>query len=104
MAEIYKEIIEDSPIYFKDDQEKLETFLRQHVGKGKGEDILYQIEHGKVRPSKKLIDHVKDKRYASIGLFAWDKNPDNVSFYENNTFSKFTIYSYYIVYTIIRSP
>lgn len=35
-----------------------------------------------------LIDKVKDKGYASIGLFAWDKNPDNISFYEKFGFEK----------------
>jgi GNAT superfamily N-acetyltransferase len=29
-----------------------------------------------------LIDQVKDKGYVSIGLFAWDKNPGNIPFYE----------------------
>jgi len=28
-----------------------------------------------------LIDKVKDKGYASIGIFAWEKNPNNISFY-----------------------
>lgn len=57
-SDIYKEYIDDSPIYFKEDYDKLETFLKKHVGKGKGMDILYEIEAGKIRPSKKLIDHV----------------------------------------------
>ena len=29
-----------------------------------------------------LIDRVKDKGYVSIGLFAWDRNPGNIPFYE----------------------
>jgi ribosomal protein S18 acetylase RimI-like enzyme len=29
-----------------------------------------------------LIDHVKTKNYASIGLFAWEQNPANRPFYE----------------------
>lgn len=37
---------------------------------------------------KKLIDKVKDKGYASIGLFAWKENPDNISFYEKFGFEK----------------
>lgn len=55
---IYKEIVEDTPIYFRDDQEKLESFLKKYVGKGDGEKILYEVEAGRIRPSKKLIDHV----------------------------------------------
>lgn len=30
----------------------------------------------------KLIDQVKDQKYASIGLFAWEDNPDNIPFYQ----------------------
>lgn len=56
--DIYKDTIVDSPIYFKDDYEKLEAFIKQHVGFGNGKDILYEIEKGNIRPSKKLIDHV----------------------------------------------
>lgn len=57
-APIYREIIKDTPLYFKTDSEKLAEFIRNHVGKGKGEKIVYEIESGKIRPSKKLIDHV----------------------------------------------
>jgi ribosomal protein S18 acetylase RimI-like enzyme len=35
-----------------------------------------------------LIDKVKDKGYASIGLFAWKENPDNIPFYEKFGFEK----------------
>ena len=55
---IYKDVISDSPIYFKDDYEKLEFFIKQHVGFGGGREILYKIESGNIKPSKKLIDHV----------------------------------------------
>jgi GNAT superfamily N-acetyltransferase len=33
-----------------------------------------------------LIDRVKDRNYVSIGLFAWDKNPANIPFYEKFEF------------------
>lgn len=55
---IYTDLVADTPIYFKEDQEKLEAFLKKYVGNGKGEGILYEIEFGKIRPTKKLIDHV----------------------------------------------
>jgi DUF2075 family protein len=63
---VYKDTIVDSPIYFKDDYEKLETFIKQHVGCGNGKEILYEIEKGNIRPSKKLINHV-------TGLFKGNK-------------------------------
>ncbi|MFA9389333.1 MAG: DUF2075 domain-containing protein [Prolixibacteraceae bacterium] len=55
---IYKKIVNDSPIYFKKDQKQLEHFIKKYVGNGKGENILYQIENGNIKPSKKLIDHI----------------------------------------------
>ncbi len=59
---VYGESISDAPIYFKDDYEKLAQFLRDHVGRGRGMDIMYDIESGNIRPSKQLMDHV-------VGLF-----------------------------------
>lgn len=56
--DLYSSITKDSPVYFKDDQLELEEFIRIYVGKGKGEDILYKIESGNIKPSKKLINHV----------------------------------------------
>ncbi|NLG06683.1 MAG: DUF2075 domain-containing protein [Candidatus Pacebacteria bacterium] len=57
-ADIYKEYVADSPIYFQDDFEKLANFIKMHVGNGGGEEILYDIESGRIRPSKRLIDCV----------------------------------------------
>ena len=37
---------------------------------------------------QKLIDRVKDKKYASIGLFAWEENSANVPFYKKFGFVK----------------
>ncbi len=54
----YEKLVKDTPIYFKDDYEKLQKFLNKHVRYGSGEEILYEIEKGKIRPSKKLIDYV----------------------------------------------
>ena len=54
----YAEIIEQSPIFFNVDQAKLEQYLARYVKHGKGTDILYEIENGKIKPSKKLLDHV----------------------------------------------
>jgi len=56
--EIYQTLIKDTPIYFKNDYDRLENFLLKYVGSGDGEKILYEVEMGRIRPSKKLIDHV----------------------------------------------
>lgn len=58
LSEIYANSIRQSPIFFKRDGKKLQDFIKQHVGNGNGECILYEIEKGKIRPSKKLVDHI----------------------------------------------
>jgi len=55
---VYQGLINDTPLYLKNDYEKLESFIKEHVGKGRGMPILYKIEKGRIRPSKQLIDHV----------------------------------------------
>ncbi|MFZ6015162.1 MAG: DNA/RNA helicase domain-containing protein [Patescibacteria group bacterium] len=57
-APIYSTLITESPIYLKDDSEKLANFIKAYVGNGKGMDILYKLEKGRIKPSKKLIEHV----------------------------------------------
>ena len=42
----------------------------------------YQRQGIGARILEELIDRVKDKGYASIGLFAWEENPANIPFYE----------------------
>lgn len=54
----YAGIIEKSPLFLRDDQEQLEAYLKKYVKYGKGMDILYEIESGKIKPSKKLVDYV----------------------------------------------
>jgi hypothetical protein len=58
LDEKYKKVIDKSPIYFRDDQSKLQDFISKYVKYGKGMEILYEINNGRIRPSKKLIDHV----------------------------------------------
>lgn len=55
---VYNSILLETPIFFKDDYSKLEQFLNQHVRFGNGSEILYLIDSGNIKPSKKLIDYV----------------------------------------------
>lgn len=54
----YADIIQDTPIFFSRDVNRLEAFMRKYVGKGRGKEILYQIENGKIRPSKKFVEYI----------------------------------------------
>ena len=57
-AEIYQNTIKEAPLFFSHEAKELQAFLYKYVGKGKGLDLLYEIEKGKIVPSKSLIDHV----------------------------------------------
>ena len=52
----YQDIVNESPVFFSGDTAELEAFMRKMVGKGSGMEIMYQIENGRIRPSKKLVD------------------------------------------------
>ncbi len=54
----YSKVTVETPIYFRDDQSKLQEFIKKYVKQGKGMDILYHVNNGRIKPSKKLIDHV----------------------------------------------
>lgn len=56
----YAALISDTPLYLKHDAAALQAFLKHHVGCGRGMDILYDIQNGRIRPSKKLIEHVSE--------------------------------------------
>ena len=64
----YREGIRQAPVYFMDDYRELQAYLKKMVGAGKGMDILYQMEHGRIRPSKALVDCV-DSLYAGNDEF-----------------------------------
>ena len=64
----YSEGTKLAPIYFIDDYRDLQNYLKKMVGLGKGMDILYDIEHGRIRPSKALVDCV-DSLYAGNDEF-----------------------------------
>lgn len=54
----YQDIVRDVPLFFKNDYQKMQDFLFKHLCCGKGVNTLHLIENGKLRPSRKLMDHV----------------------------------------------
>ena len=56
--EHYREHIERAPLFLKREQAKLQAFIRQHVKFGDRKNALYAIEHGRIRPSKLLMESV----------------------------------------------
>ncbi len=54
----YRRYLDRSPLFFRRQEEQLQQYLAVHIGRGRGMEILYEIENGKVRPSRKLADAV----------------------------------------------
>lgn len=54
--DFYKEYIDKAPIFLRPDVAKLRAFIKKFVKYGDKGDLLYSIEHGKIRPSKSLAD------------------------------------------------
>ena len=54
--EIYKPYYDEAPLYGKRDVLKLREFIKRYVKYGDNSNILYRIDNGKIRPSKKLQD------------------------------------------------
>lgn len=50
--------VNDCPVYFKEDYDTLQKKIIQLTKGGKGKEILYEVENGKIVPAKKLIDVV----------------------------------------------
>lgn len=54
----YERHLERAPLFVKSERSRLQAFIRQHVRHGDERQLLYRIEHGRIRPSKMLADAV----------------------------------------------
>jgi hypothetical protein len=56
--EFYQDYISKAPLFLKSDARKLREFIKNHVKYGDRDQVLYRIDHGKIKPSKNLADHL----------------------------------------------
>lgn len=56
----YQPYIERAPLFLKGDEDrrKLREFIKQHIRHGRGRQVLFDLERGRMRPSKALADVV----------------------------------------------
>ncbi len=54
--DFYTEYIDRAPLFLKDDATKLREFIKKYIKYGDNTDIMFQIDHGRIRPSKNLAD------------------------------------------------
>lgn len=52
----YKGHLNKAPVFTKGEIQKLRDFIKKFVKKGDQHQLIYQIEHGRIRPSKSLQD------------------------------------------------
>ncbi|MDD6614902.1 MAG: DUF2075 domain-containing protein [Lachnospiraceae bacterium] len=55
----YKEYVEDAPIFARGEVSKLRDFIKKSVKSGDNKQLLYDIDNGKIKPSKSLQDSIK---------------------------------------------
>lgn len=56
--EQYTVYLEDAPAFTRGQVDKLRQFIKKCVVKGDNKELLYNIEHGKIKPSKSLQDSI----------------------------------------------
>ena len=54
----YQNYLDKAPLFAKNDVLKLSDFIKLHVKFGDYRNVMYQIEHGKIRPSKGIADAI----------------------------------------------
>lgn len=54
----YEVYLEDAPAFTRGQVDELRKFIKKSVVKGDNKELLYAIEHGKIKPSKSLQDSI----------------------------------------------
>ncbi|MEQ8484674.1 MAG: DUF2075 domain-containing protein [Pseudomonadales bacterium] len=54
----YEAYTSEAPLFARSDAQRLQDFLRRYIHRGDRKQVLYQIENGRIRPSKNLADHL----------------------------------------------
>lgn len=55
---IYKDYLDDAPVFTKGDVRKLRAYIKEVVKEGDNNEILYKIDNGRIKPSKSLQDAI----------------------------------------------
>ncbi len=60
LSSSYKEYTDAAPLFGHNDVLKLRNFIKRYIEDGDDGNILYEIDHGRIRPSKMLQDSLKN--------------------------------------------
>ena len=53
-ADQYRDYLDEAPAYTKGQLKQLRDFIKASIRKGDRKEVLYRVDHGKIRPSKSL--------------------------------------------------
>lgn len=56
--EQYRTYLEDAPAFTRGQVDKLRSFIKKSIKKGDNKELLYSVEHGKIKPSKSLQEAI----------------------------------------------
>jgi len=56
--EQYQVYLEDAPAFTRGQVDNLRTFIKKSIKKGDNKELLYSVEHGKIKPSKSLQESI----------------------------------------------
>ena len=54
----YSDYLEEAPAYTKGQLQKLRDFIKTSIRKGDSKEVLYLVDHGRIKPSKSLQDAI----------------------------------------------
>ena len=60
LSNTYKEYTEKAPLFGHNDVVNLRNFIKRYIESGDDGNILYEIDHGRIRPSKMLQDSLRN--------------------------------------------
>ena len=68
----YKVYTDAAPLFGHNDVLKLRDFIKRYIETGDDGNILYEIDHGRIRPSKMLQDTLKDMLHGNKEFYMID--------------------------------
>lgn len=57
-SDFYRPYTDRAPAFLQSEADKLRAFIKSYVRHGDGGEAIYEIENGRIRPSKNLADHL----------------------------------------------
>ena len=72
LSDNYKEYTDKAPLFGHNDVIKLRNFIKKYIESGDDGNILYEIDHGRIRPSKMLQDSLSQMLHGNKEFFMID--------------------------------